>query len=68
MSQEEPQEIPVITVIDLIKELSKYPSQTEVLLAGDACRNSHVGVIVDDKYINVARSEFGSISQKNLLL
>ena len=36
MSQEEPPEIPVITVIDLIKELSKYPSQTEVLLAGEA--------------------------------
>ena len=68
MSQEEPPEIPVITVIDLIKELSKYPSQTEVLLAGDACRNGHIGVIVKDKYINIARSEFGSISQKNPLL
>lgn len=54
MSQEEPQEIPVISVIDLIKELSKYPSQTEVLLAGDACRNGHIGVIVKDKYINIA--------------
>ena len=68
MSQEEPTEIPVITAIDLIKELSKYSPQTEVLLDGDKSRNSHVGVIVDEKYINVARSEFGSISQKNLLL
>lgn len=68
MSQEEPQEIPVITVIDLIKELSKYPPQTEVLLGGDASRNGHIGVIVKDKYINIARSEFGSISQKNPLL
>lgn len=68
MSQEEPTEIPVITAIDLIKELSKYPPQTEVLLDGDASRNVHIGVTVDEKYINVARSEFGSISQKNLLL
>lgn len=68
MSQEEPAEIPVITVIDLIKELSKYPPQTEVLLGGDASRNGHIGVIVDEKYVNIARSEFGSISQKNLLL
>ena len=68
MSQEEPTKIPVITVVDLIKELSKYPPQTEVLLGGDASRNSHIGVIVKDKYINIARSEFGSISQKNPLL
>ena len=38
MSQGEVPENPVITVIDLIKALSKYPSQTEVLLGGDACR------------------------------
>ena len=64
MSQEEVPENPVITVIDLIKALSKYPSQTEVLLGGDACRNDHIGVIVDDKYINIAQSNLGIISQK----
>ena len=68
MSQEEPTKIPVITVVDLIKELSKYPPQTEVLLDGDASRNVHIGVTVDSKYINIIQSKFNSISQKNLPL